>query len=171
MFGSEWPLVAFTLLVQTSVGLLIVSELACLTGGRLARDLLEDREIFSLALGLVGLLFSFGHLGTPTHSPFALMNLAHSWLSREILCTSLFLGCLVSLSMTRREPALSRFSPLVAAATGIVGLVSIFAMSQVYMIVTVPAWNSTATLLNFAGAALLLGALSSGMLAYFRWFT
>jgi DMSO reductase anchor subunit len=37
------------------------------------------------------------------------------------------------------------------------------------MIVTVPAWNSPATLLNFVGAARLLGALATGLLACSRW--
>jgi anaerobic dimethyl sulfoxide reductase subunit C (anchor subunit) len=169
MFGTEWPLVIFTILVQMSVGLLIVSELACLTGGAAARDLLKGREFFSLVLGVAGLLFSFGHLGTPTHSPFAILNLAHSWLSREILCTSAFLGCLVVLTITRHIVLFRAFSRLVAAVAGLLGLATIFVMSRVYMIVTVPAWNSPATLLNFVGAALLLGALATGLLACSRW--
>lgn len=167
MFGAEWPLVIFTILVQMSVGLLIVSELACWAGGPAARDLLRGREVVSLVLGGVGLLFSFAHLGMPWHSPFALLNLGHSWLSREILCTSAFLGCLVVLTIIRWTGAFAAFSRPVAIVAGVVGLASVFAMSRVYMLVTVPAWNSPATLLNFAGAALLLGALATGLLACF----
>jgi len=51
MFGTEWPLVIFTILVQMSVGLLIVSELACLTGGAAARDLLKAREFSASCWG------------------------------------------------------------------------------------------------------------------------
>jgi len=166
---TEWPLVVFTILVQMSVGLLIVSELACVVGGTAAHSLLKYRESCSLALGLVGLAFSFAHLGTPAHSPFAIFNLGHSWLSREIFCTSAFLGCLVALTIARRMPAFAAFAPLVAVVAGVAGVASVFAMSKVYMLVTVPAWNSPATVLNFAGAALLLGALAAGLLACLRW--
>jgi anaerobic dimethyl sulfoxide reductase subunit C (anchor subunit) len=169
MVGSEWPLVYFTILVQMSVGLLIVSEVACLTGGAAARDLLRGRESFSFVLGAVGLAFSFGHLGSPMHSPFALFNLAHSWLSREILCTSIFLASLVALAITRYTATFKAFARPVAVVAFVVGLATVYVMSQVYMIVTVPAWNSPATLLNFVGAALLLGSLAAGLLAYFRW--
>jgi anaerobic dimethyl sulfoxide reductase subunit C (anchor subunit) len=169
MVGSEWPLVYFTILVQMSVGLLIVSEVACLAGGAAARDLLRGRESFSFVLGVAGLAFSFGHLGTPMHSPFALLNLGHSWLSREILCTSAFLASLVALAITRHTSPFKAFAGPVGVAAFLLGLATVYVMSRVYTLVTVPAWNSPATLLNFVGAALLPGALAAGLLAYFRW--
>jgi anaerobic dimethyl sulfoxide reductase subunit C (anchor subunit) len=95
------------------------------------------------------------------------MNVGHSWLSREILITSLFLASLVALVATRfGRPALA--GPL-AALAAILGAITVCVMSQVYMIVTVPAWDSPATVVNFAGTALLLGALAAGALASFRW--
>src|SRR5208282_3159384 len=102
------------------------------------------------------LAFSFAHLGTPMHSPFALFNLAHSWLSREILCTSIFLACLVALTVSRHVAAFRAFAGPVGVAAFLAGLVTVYVMSRVYTIVTVPAWNSPATLLDFVSAALLL---------------
>lgn len=165
---SDWPLVVFTLLVQTAVGLLIVSELARLAGGAGSNRLLAPQDAASLLLGAAGLLVSFAHLGTPTHSPYAIFNLAHSWLSREILCTGLFLACVAALTIARRMPAFQAFSGPLALLAGLAGAATLFAMTKVYAIVTVPAWNSPATLLNFAGSALLLGALASGLLASFN---
>ncbi|MDR3538449.1 MAG: dimethyl sulfoxide reductase anchor subunit [Acetobacteraceae bacterium] len=169
MFSADWPLVVFTLLVQMAVGLVIVSELASLAGGAGAKHLLVHRDIASLVLGALGLLVSFAHLGSPMHSPYAILNLAHSWLSREILCTGLFLGCVFALTVARRVPAFAALSGLLATLAGLMGVVTVFAMSKVYAIVTVPAWNSPATFLNFLGSALLLGTLASGLLASFRW--
>ena len=48
-------------------------------------------------------------------------------------------------SIERDLPAgFAAFSRPVAVVTGLVGLASVFAMSRVYMLITVPAWNSPA---------------------------
>jgi anaerobic dimethyl sulfoxide reductase subunit C (anchor subunit) len=169
MSTTEWPLVVFTLLVQTAAGLVVLAEIAALAGGAAARDLLKYCEACCLGLGVVGLAVSFAHLGAPLHSPYALLNIAHSWLSREIAVTSLFLAVLVVLVAARfGRPALA--GPL-AALAAVLGVATVFVMSRVYTIVTVPAWDSPATVVNFAGTALLLGALAAGALLSFRWAT
>ncbi|CAH2603249.1 Anaerobic dimethyl sulfoxide reductase chain C [Rhodovastum atsumiense] len=169
MYTEDWPLVVFTLLVQTAAGMAVVGELARLAGGPGARRLLAQREIVALVLGGIGLAFSFAHLGTPAHSPFALLNLGQSWLSREILCTGAFLACLAGLTLARRSEGLAGLAGPLALLAGLSGLASVFAMSKVYAIVTVPAWNSPATLLNFAGSALLLGTIAIGALVSLHW--
>lgn len=168
---AEWPLVAFTVVLQMAAGLLIVSELACLAGGAVAKRLLFRREILGFLLGVVGMLISLGHLGNPLHSPFTILNVGTSWLSREILCTSFFVGTLAALSFTRYRPAYAAYSPIVAAVSCLAGLATLFVMAKVYMIVTVSSWNTPATMLNFLGTALLLGSLASGLLACLRWGT
>lgn len=168
MHSEDWPLVVFTLLVQMSVGLLIVSELAALAAGAAGRRLLAWRESLAFVLGVVGLAFSFGHLGSPLHSPFAILNLGSSWLSREIVVTGLFLACTFFLAVARHWPGFERFAAPLAVAACLLGLVAIYAMSRVYGIVTVPAWNSPATGLGFAGSACLLGAAAAGVLAWLR---
>lgn len=166
---AEWPLVAFTVVIQMAAGLLILSELACLAGGGVAKRLLFRREVLCFLLGAVGMLISLGHLGNPFHSPFTILNAGTSWLSREILCTSFFVGTLAVLSFTRYRAAFAAFSPIVAAVSCLAGLATIFVMARVYMIVTVPSWNTPATMLNFLGTALLLGSLAAGLLACLRW--
>jgi len=69
------------------------------------------------------------HLAKPSLAPHALRNLTASWLSREILLVQAFAGA------------------------------AIFAMTRVYLLKTVPVWNSPATLLEFAGCAMLLGGV------------
>jgi anaerobic dimethyl sulfoxide reductase subunit C (anchor subunit) len=164
MDAAEWPLVVFTLMIQTAAGLLIVSQLAARAGDAAPGKLLLRRDVLAFLLGALAMLVSLGHLGNPWHSPFTILNLGTSWLSREIFCTGLFVGLLALLAMTHRSRALSPFAPIIGAVACLVGLATVFVMARVYMIVTVPAWNSPATLLNFFGTTLLLGALVTGLL-------
>lgn len=166
---AEWPLVIFTLLIQWAVGLLIVSELAVVLTGQAGRTLLRGRDIVVLVLGVAGLVFSFAHLGTPTHSPFAIFNIGSSWLSREILGVGFFLGCVTGLVLSRRMRIFAPLAGLAAVVSCLAGIVAMLAMVKVYLIVTVPGWNSPATALSFVGSALLLGALATGVLASLRW--
>lgn len=158
--GAEWPLVGFTLLVQTAAGLLIVSQLLALSGDGVR---MRGADIAALIFGAAGLAVSFAHLGMPLHSPYALFNIGSSWLSREIFCTSAFIGCLVVLVVSRRVPALHGFAVPFAGLAFVAALACLFAMSMVYLIVTVPAWNTPATVLNFVSTALLLGTLAAGL--------
>jgi anaerobic dimethyl sulfoxide reductase subunit C (anchor subunit) len=158
--GPHWPLVVFTLLLQAAAGLLIVSELLALAGdGERPRG----SDILGFLLGLVGLGASFAHLGMPWHSPYALFNIGSSWLSREIFCTSAFIGCLFVLAVCRRVPAVRKFVGPFRGLAVLTALTSLAAMSMVYRIVTVPAWDSPATPLNFAATTLLLGVVLAGL--------
>lgn len=158
--GAHWPLVGFTLLVQAAAGLLIVSEILAVLG---AEARMRGADILAFLFGALGLAVSFAHLGMPLHSPYALFNIGSSWLSREIFCTSAFIGCLFALVVCRRVPTLQRLAGPLAGLAVLAALVDLYAMSMVYRIVTVPAWDSPATLLNFAATALLLGTLVAAL--------
>jgi anaerobic dimethyl sulfoxide reductase subunit C (anchor subunit) len=106
------------------------------------------------ALTLAGLLASLLHLGTPSKAWRALSNVRTSWLSREVLCASLFVAALMVVLVTGRALWL-------AQATGAALVVS---MVQVYRLRTVAAWNSVRTTVSFVGTTLLLGLLLSGAL-------
>ncbi|PKU26549.1 dimethyl sulfoxide reductase anchor subunit family protein [Telmatospirillum siberiense] len=176
MNTAEWPLAVFTLVVQMAAGMMVLSELARMRAGAAAKRLFAGRDIVCFALGAVGMLISLAHLGNPLHSPFTIFHLGQSWLSREVLCTGLFVATLAVLvavrvfpPLTRTIPFLARLVPLITVLSCLAGLATVYAMARVYMLVTVPAWNSPSTLLNFFGAAFLLGSLGIGLLASVNW--
>ncbi|MDD7997050.1 hydrogenase [Kosakonia radicincitans] len=83
----ELPLVFFTSLSQTSVGMALFLAWRRIYN----RDIPQRRSWFItgvvLGISLIGATF---HLADPFHGYNAFINLRHSWLSREILAASLF---------------------------------------------------------------------------------
>ncbi len=79
---SEWSLMAFSLLAAALFGMLAA---AVLTGWPLAPQ-------YFLGIGLLAMALSAAHLGRKRRAWRAILNVAHSWLSREILGFTLFVG-------------------------------------------------------------------------------
>ncbi len=162
MNNNEWPLVFFTLLSQISVGILIgglALWLATKNSVSPAMDILKKVFIISaFCLMGIALLTSFLHLASPLHSIYALSNAGASWLSREIILASLYLFTLAICftSLRFNVPHSNLFNQLYLASL-IIGLVLIWAISRVYMIPTVPLWNTPATPVAFFSTTLLLG--------------
>ncbi len=161
MLSSEWSLVFFTVLVQTSVGMLIVSEAARYSSGNSGRQFSRQAPAALLLAGC-GLILSMIHLGTPTHSLFTLFNLGQSWLSREILATTAFCGTLAVLAVIRLKKP--ERGGIISALTVLLGLVAVFVMSRVYLLQSVPVWNTVSTVLDFFGTMLLTGSVAGGLL-------
>ncbi len=94
---SEWPLVTFTLLVQSSVGVTIFTALYFCwlekeIGNQRATRTLRPVLLTSAILGCLGLLASTLHMGYPWNAFHALRHISSSWLSREIIFAALYLG-------------------------------------------------------------------------------
>ncbi|QLA18360.1 dimethyl sulfoxide reductase anchor subunit family protein [Desulfolutivibrio sulfoxidireducens] len=160
---NEWSLVLFTILMQTSVGLLLASEAARLVGGGSSGGALSWQSPTACGLAALGLLLSLSHLGTPTHSVFTILNISSSWLSREILFTgAFFLSLLVLTAQRVRTPGHNAWG--MSAVAVLLGLAAVAVMSGVYLLVSVPVWDTVATVLSFFGTALLLGAVVGGLL-------
>jgi anaerobic dimethyl sulfoxide reductase subunit C (anchor subunit) len=156
---NEWSLVLFTILMQTSVGLLLASEAARLVTG-VPRGALSWQTPTAGGLAAAGLLLSLTHLGTPAHSVFTILNVCSSWLSREILSTGAFFLALVALIALRaRTPGQNAWG--MSAVAVLLGLAAVAVMSRVYLLVSVPVWDTVATVLSFFGTALLWARLSA----------
>lgn len=165
---TEWPLAVFTLMLQMLAGLTLIAETARWRNPAGADRSFAGSETMAFGLGAAAMLVSLGHLGNPLHSPFAIFHVASSWLSREILTSSLFVAALGGLALARRRQQFARLAPPLAALAGLAGLLAVWSMSRVYMLPTVPAWNTPATPLNFFGSTFLLGGLAAGGLAGWR---
>ena len=168
MNTHELPLVTFTILAQMSVGAFVVLGLVqVLARRRFAADQVEalsDPALFAIGPTIVlGLVASVLHLGNPMNAVNSVMGISHSWLSREILFGTGFaaLGALFALMQWKRIGSAALRQAL-AAITALVGLALVFAMAKVYMLATVPAWNSLATPVSFFTTTLILGSLAVG---------
>jgi len=166
---KEWPLVAFTILGQMGVGVFLltccflsVGEIPPSAGSR--RTLLLN---IALALGLLILaaLVSFFHLRHPFRARRVLSNLRTSWLSREILFELGFIG-LAALAgfLTWRDAEWGASFTAVLTAACVAGALFWVSMSKLYMLPTLPAWNTAFTPLSFAMTTLILGALGLAMI-------
>jgi anaerobic dimethyl sulfoxide reductase subunit C len=164
----EWALVAFTICAQMSVGAFVVLGVihwfAARTAGHEEADRLADRAL--LAIGptlMLGMAASLLHLGDPFSGYRAVANLGSSWLSREIVCGVLFAGAgalFAFLQWTKQGSARLRNAVgLIAAA---IGLALVFSMARVYLLRTVPVWNTIATPIMFFVTTFLLGSLAIG---------
>lgn len=168
MHVEELPLVIFTISAQMSVGAFVVLGLIHLFGARYGRDTVDqvsDPALYAIGPTLVlGLAASTLHLGNPLHAINAFNHLGSSWLSREIVFGMVFAAIGAAFALTQW---FSWFTPLIrqslAFATAVVGLGLIWVMAKVYMLTTVPAWNTWVTPVQFFTTTLLLGALAVGM--------
>jgi DMSO reductase anchor subunit len=120
----------------------------------------------ALILTGLGLVAALTHLAKPRLAPNAVRNLAVSWLSREVLLVQAFAGAVALLILISLLDASSALVILEAAAC-LLGGAALFAMTKVYLLKTVPVWNSPATFQEFAGSAMLLGGAMGAVLTTF----
>ncbi|HOJ25730.1 MAG TPA: dimethyl sulfoxide reductase anchor subunit [Candidatus Saccharicenans sp.] len=163
---KDWPLIVFTVLVQTAVGsfiflfgLLVINRrhLGQFGSAWLFPWLFRPALDLLLLMGL-SLLISLFHLGRPSSAYLAVVNLKTSWLSREILAACLFFAGLLVLTVSIFFGLPLTILLLISCLDMLVGLALIFIMSKIYRLPAVPAWNSCRTTLSFYLTALLTGA-------------
>lgn len=168
MSSNEWALVLFTVIMQMAVGAFCilggVHFFATRSRGLAEADRLSDRALYAIGpVAVFALLVTLLHLGNPLNAPRAITNLGSSWLSREILLALLFSagGAVFAFLQWRKfsTPTLRNALALIVAA---LGLVLVYAMSMVYRIPSVPAWNTPATTVIFFITTFLLGGLAMG---------
>lgn len=162
----EWPLVLFTVLGQCVAGALIVSGAGWLTAKETATKQRIVRGMFFLWVVMgIGFLASVMHLGSPLRALNSLNRVGESALSNEIACGSLFFAVggfwwLVAF-IGKMPAALGKIWLLVSM---ILGVVFVWAMTNVYQIDTVPTWYNGYTTVTFFMTMLLAGPLFAALL-------
>ena len=158
---SEWPLVTFTLLVQSSVGVTIFTALYFCwlekeIGNQRATRTLRPVLLTSAILGCLGLLASTLHMGYPWNAFHALRHISSSWLSREIIFAALYLGalCLYTLLVLIK----GHMNKTLLAIIGLLGLVDIFCMASLYYRTSMITWMHVNTYFMFIGSVFSAGA-------------
>ena len=152
----SWSLVCFTLFTQSAIGLVWVSVIGHWFDIGARADFAIRSPLIALILTGLGLWAALAHLARPRLAPHALRNFKVSWLSREVLLVQAFGGA-VALSIIMWFLNATLWMTLLEAAACLLGAVALFAMTRVYLLKTVPVWNSPATSLEFAGSAMFLG--------------
>lgn len=144
----SFSLVGYTTFMQLAAGLALVAW-----AGSFGREAVREKRlwIIAFAASVVGMASSLLHLHDPLHAPYSITQIAHSWMSREIVLTGIFMLLLL---LRLLGVVKARLNPLVA----IVGVVFVIVMSQIYADnPTVPMWHNPGTLVAFLGAMVMLG--------------
>jgi len=142
---TEWPLAVFTLLAAGLVGLM-------------AADTGVNAFLFAI-LAAVGMGLSTLHLGKKMRAWRAILNWRRSWLSREIILFSMFVGF-----STVRLLVGGSMSALVWPIAA-VGFAALFAMDRVYSVTRTPGLRLHSAQVLLTGA-LVLGLLSGSNLLF-----
>ncbi len=162
----EWALIIFTVVMQMAVGAFAilggVHFFASRRYGAQQADQMSDRALLAIGpLVVIALLVTFFHLGNPLNAPRAITNLGTSWLSREIALAVVFslVGAVFAFMQWRKiaTPAVRNGLALINA---LIGLALVYAMANIYMLPSIPAWNTPVTPVTFFITSLLLGALA-----------
>jgi len=163
---KEWPLVAFTVLGQTAVGIFVFFHLPFLARFRTPTYGWRITWLVTLALVLLlaglAVLVSFFHLRHPLRARFALSNLRSSWLSREILFELVFMALVGAAGWLAwsRAPSAGSVWVLVAAAS-LAGGLFLASMAKLYMLPALPVWRQGYTPVSFFLTSFALGALAT----------
>jgi DMSO reductase anchor subunit len=169
--GREWPLVAFTVLGQAAIGVYLCAGIPLfLSEGPVGRGP-DGPARMTLVLAVLGLMaaaiaLSVFHLHHPVRAYRILSNLGSSWLSREILFELVFMGMAALLGFCEwRRVGSPAFLKALFVLGGLAGILLLVAMSRLYLIPSIPAWNRVSTPLSFLLTAAVLGTSAAAMLS------
>lgn len=162
MTVSEWSLVFFTLFAQAAYGMVIALAVVAAGNKPAGKIVFVNTRILitgiALILMLAALVFSFFHLGSPLKSVYAFSNINSSWLSREILMVSVFWALLLAWYAGLKSGLAGKTANRYLLWISIIaGTLMVFSMARLYMMPTIPAWNSARTMVLFYSSGLLLG--------------
>ncbi|MDR2055214.1 MAG: dimethyl sulfoxide reductase anchor subunit [Desulfovibrio sp.] len=147
----EWSLFLFTLALHISAGGILSLTLVDRFGTSGAR--LSEASFFCV-LAVTGSIFSFAHLGDIPGAYRALFNPGSSWLSREAWLVGIFVCTTALCAFQIWRKAHYR---LFLSAAACFGILATFASSSVYAGAVTQKWQSANPVMEFYGAAFLLG--------------
>ncbi|MBK9746348.1 MAG: dimethyl sulfoxide reductase anchor subunit [Chloroflexi bacterium] len=161
----EWALPVYTIMMQMSAGSMLALWVLYTValrryGPEIATKLTKNPLIVIVVTVITAMIGSHYHLSRPAFSLFAVLNFQSSWLSREVGFTVVFAGLagLLLLVLLYRPNAVKGQLALGWGAVTM-GVVTVYAMSRVYLLPTQIAWNSVATPIAFFCAMVLLGVI------------
>jgi anaerobic dimethyl sulfoxide reductase subunit C (anchor subunit) len=163
--NQDWPLVVFTIFAQASVGIVLCFTLLVHfnSGSSLYIETglsLKNPVLLALVFVAAATLVSFSHLGNPANAPKTLNNLSSSWLSREILALGAYTACLLIIFVLGWKHGGIQYPGYLLPMGCISGVALVWMMIRLYVIPTIPPWNSWNTPLSFISTVICLGVLT-----------
>lgn len=153
----EWtPLILFTVLSEAAVGLVLLHTLFGFTLAARERATAYDRLgklvlLIATVVTGVAMLSSLTHLGWPQFAFRALGGLPSSWLSWEVLLTSIFAAGCLGLWLLARRPAWAQIG------LSVLGLAATYASGKIYALPSIPANAGGFPPLLFLASSLIAG--------------
>ena len=160
MNSMELPLVGFTVITQTAIGLVILSSVRqlALAGGSAGK--VRAEWIAAALLLMAGLTASLAHLGHPDGALRAVLHVSRSWLSREVIGVGLLFVLVVAGAVSAR----TRTKPLLAGLAVGAGLGTLYFTGMTYAPPSYPAVNNALPFVFFLLTGCILG---SALAVYF----
>lgn len=158
------PLSWMLILTQLSVGVSLADLLSRWIAPEWSAPLQIPLSIIAVIFGLVGLVSSVTHLGSPLGSWRVFLGLKTSWLSREIILFGMWMPLLLSYAgLTIASQSIqipSNWIALSGCTSVILGLISVFCSIMVYVDTKRAFWTIGKTGFKFTGTLLLGGAFT-----------
>ena len=153
---QELGLSIFSVCLQTSIGMMIF-----LFAFERFNKLKSKTLVFvALCIAIFGVLNSFLHLGNPMNAYLTMNNISSSWLSREIFMVSIYSVALLLYYILRFIKGYFNGSfDILEFGIAIIGLITLYVMSEAYISTSVPFWDSINTYFEYYLSALMLGAM------------
>lgn len=164
----EWALPVYTILMQLAVGTLLILWIIrrfnmAWVGGQAMDRILRKPVLVMFFTILVAIIGSHFHLSKPLLSFMAILNVKHSWLSREIIFTILtFLACAALVDrLWKQTHGDETLTPALGWMVIILGYAAIFCMASIYKLPIQAPWNHWSTTLQFFTTSWLLGPIAA----------
>ena len=161
----EWALPVYTILMQMAVGgLFILWVIRSRAGERFTKEemgrIIQNPILVITVTGFLAMIGAHFHLSKPLLSFMAILNVEHSWLSREILFTVLFfLSTVLLWYLSVYQARQHEFITSLGWAAILFGLIVVYCMANIYIMPTQEVWNSLSMVFSFYATTLLLGCI------------
>lgn len=169
------PLVGLLSLSQLAVGVILVKGfIEQITGAPAPES--THQTVTAALLTVVALGVGVFHLGRPWLAWRAILNVRHSWFSREALVFGMFAGLVLThaalvlgleyppvlelVPEPLREGLLTGV-PFIQDAAAATGVIAVLCSVMVYVVTKRPQWSGLRTALKFFGTTLLLGVATA----------
>ncbi|SHN75842.1 dimethyl sulfoxide reductase anchor subunit family protein [Desulfitobacterium chlororespirans] len=148
---QDVKLVIFSIGLQAAIGIMIAMMATVKMNGS---NEYKQASVASALLGMIGFLAFAFYLGRPAFIFNAISQFSHSWLSRVLVFSLLFIGLAIIHAVVQYvNPSIKRFG----WTAGVVGLIDVISMANVYMSTSRPGWQSIVPLIDFLAVTIILG--------------